>query len=74
MSIYISGLLAVIVAIIPVYFLCGNDVAMIFSVTGTICFQIITLIYIVLFDSRKRWPNVGTFHRFARVMTFYRGK
>ena len=31
------------------------------------------LAYIVFFDSKKRWPGVGLFDRFARVVTFYRG-
>jgi hypothetical protein len=29
--------------------------------------------YIVFIDSRKRWPGVGVFERFSRIITFYRG-
>jgi hypothetical protein len=46
--------------------------AQLVSMFGTIGVLGGLMIWIVAIDSRKRWPDVGWFDRFARVVTFYR--
>ena len=40
---------------------------------STFAIMMLTLAYIVFLDSRKRWPGVGAFERFSRIVTFYLG-
>lgn len=46
--------------------------AQLFSMFGTIGVLAGMMIWIVFIDSRNRWPSVGWFNRFTRVITFYR--
>lgn len=46
--------------------------AQLFSMFGTIGVLAGMMIWIVIIDSRNRWPSVGWFNRLTRVITFYR--
>ncbi len=73
MGTYIGGMMAVIGATGAAYFVLGERSAEIISLFGSIAATLGMLAYIVIWDSRKRWPGVKAFDRFARIVTFYRG-
>lgn len=80
---YIGAILFSMGAALVVFFLgvfSGNHdtyermslIAYAISYGGT-CLTILgTVLWIVFIDSKRRWPNVPAFDRFARVVTFYR--
>lgn len=67
---YVNALLFVIVGAMPIYFLVGRDAAWVWSMGGMTLVVFGTLAYIVLFHSRKRWPNTTAFQRLVNVLTY----
>lgn len=49
-----------------------QSVASLVSLGGTSAIMTIMLVYVVVVDSRKRWPNISVVERFVRVITFQR--
>lgn len=69
---YVNALLLVIVGVMPIYFLVGHGAAMLWSTGGTALVVFGTLAYIVLIDSRKRWPTASVAERLIKVLTYSR--
>ena len=67
--------LLVLICAVPVLYACkvSSDTIFVISQGGTALIVVGTLLYIVFIDSKKRWPGVNAFQRYARVVTFYRG-
>lgn len=72
MKLYITMMLAVIVAAITLLLTGHSNASFITGWGGTVIVLGLTLLYIVLFDSRSRWPNTTAWRRFVNVMTFQR--
>lgn len=65
-------LVAIAMLTILSFLVWGEDVAMLISFGGCAAVMAMNFAYIVLFDSRKRWPNATAFQRFVNVVTFTR--
>jgi hypothetical protein len=64
---------AVIIPIaMAVYFLVSPAAGDLTSVFGEVAVIFGWLLYIAIFDSRRKWPNVGWFTRLSYVLTFQR--
>jgi hypothetical protein len=65
-----------IVIVIPVsilvYFSVGYTAAQFTALGGTAFVVLTNLTWIILIDSKRRWPGVGVVERAMRVFTFYR--
>jgi len=70
---FVIPLLLLIVAA-PILLLIGVNTALISVITnlGTAVVMLGAVLYTVFIDSRRRWPRVPTFTRFARIVTFDR--
>jgi hypothetical protein len=68
----IALLLGVLIGVVALELAGQMVIAQLFSMFGTIEVLAGMMIWIVFIDSKKRWPRVGWFDRFARVITFYR--
>jgi hypothetical protein len=66
---YVVVLIAAVAAGIAVNFNLGLQVGL----SAILAWILFTGVWIVFMDSRSRWPDVGAFTRFVRVMTFYKG-
>lgn len=72
LKVIMGGLVAIIVAV-PVLLLVGaKDAAWWLGEGGTLVWLLGGLAYAAIWDSKKRWPDVSTFTRYARIVTFYR--
>lgn len=67
-----GGIILSMVASLIAWPIWGYNVAYCISLFGTVVVVFGVLAYVVFIDSKRRWPNVPTFDRFARVITFYR--
>lgn len=69
---YLLAMLLLIPISVTIFLLGYHSVASLFSLVGTLSVMTITLAYVVVIDSRYRWPNITIFERFVRVITFHR--
>lgn len=70
MKVLVGGLCAIIVANIILSIAGFHDAAFILGTFGTIALMGGVMIWIVLVDSKKRWPSKSAFDRFSSVITF----
>lgn len=59
-------------ATLVAFFVMGHGWAYLVGQGGALAVFIANLLWIVLVDSKRRWPGVKAFNRYARVVTFYR--
>ena len=65
-------LLFLIVITPPILVLGYPTVAWVIGTFGTALILLGNIVYIVFYDSQKRWPHLNAFDRFARAITFGR--
>lgn len=65
-------MLLILVLCLPVYLVFGEDVAWILGNMGTGVVYFGVMIYIIFFDSKKRWPTLTCFERMGRLLRFER--
>lgn len=71
-KIYITGLVLLIPIVFATLYIWGADTAFWINYLLYGVYMIGALLYVVFWDSRKRWPGVSWSVRLSRVMTFYR--
>ncbi len=66
-------LIMVMIAATVVFALTGNsELTQAVSMSGTALVLMGCMVYVVFFDSKRRWPDANARERFAKVMTFQR--
>ncbi len=72
MMVMMGGLIAILFADVVLFAVGLVAVADVLGTVGSLVWMLGFLAYVVFVDSRHRWPGVRAFHRYARVITFYR--
>lgn len=62
----------VIVAAVTVMALGYTDPAQMIGLFGSFGAMMLSLLWVVLVDSRERWPGMKARHRYAKIVTFSR--
>ncbi len=68
----VAPLVVIIIAAACLFAVGHGDAAWAVSNLGTILVLIGNLVYIVIWNSRKRWPGTTAWERLVKVMTFER--
>lgn len=69
MKVLVGGLLTIIVVNIVLLSLGYGDTAALIGNFGTLVWMVSVILWIVFFDSKKRWPSKKPFDRFASLIT-----
>lgn len=68
----VGGELAIIGIVLALFALGYTTAASLVSNVGTLVWLLGFIVFIAVWHSRTRWPDVGWFTRLSRVLTFYR--
>jgi hypothetical protein len=72
MLVEVAGFLAILVSAIVLVLIGQRDLAWVVGNLGSLVWVLAILAWIVFVDSRRRWPGLSAFRRYARIVTFYR--
>lgn len=70
----LAGISLIMIASIVTFFTVSEDVAWMISTPGTVLWVVAVYLWVVIVDSRKRWPGVPLYIRAGRVMFMHRDK
>lgn len=71
-KVYVGGLFAIIILTTVLFFSGFTTAAALVGQPGTLAWIVGAGIWIVLWDSRSRWPGQSAWQRFVNVITFTR--
>lgn len=72
MQILCGGILLIMIATMILFMSGKETLASAISTFGTLLWILGVLIYVMVFDSKKRWPNDSLGERITKIMTFTR--
>lgn len=70
--IYLTGLVVIFMATFVLFVTGKRDAAWIMGYGGTFVYMVLVLAYVIVFHSRKRWPNTTISQRIIHIFTFIR--